>query len=159
MLVRASDLLVAGITAGPITSLAFDVASNASTVNENGFTIRMAHTAQTTMTSTFVSTGLQEVYTTGHYDPVVGWNTHTFSTPFMWNGTSNIIVETYYSNCGNSPSSCIGGTTCNGAFSGLTWDESAVVNQTTMSYVARATYYSDDESCNPLRHAFLKYIH
>src|SRR5205085_6289500 len=34
-----------------------------------------------------------------NYTPVVGYsNTHTFSSPFTWNGTSNIIIETTFSN-------------------------------------------------------------
>ncbi|MCS7078356.1 MAG: T9SS type A sorting domain-containing protein, partial [Bacteroidia bacterium] len=41
-----------------------------------------------------------------NHTPFVGWNTHTFSTPFYWDGTSNIIIETCFNNTSytvNSP--------------------------------------------------------
>ena len=34
-----------------------------------------------------------------NFTPVVGYNnTHTFNAPFVWNGTSNIIIETTFGN-------------------------------------------------------------
>ena len=34
------------------------------------------------------------VLNTGSFNPVVGWNTHTFTTPFYWDGVSNILINT-----------------------------------------------------------------
>lgn len=39
-------------------------------------------------------TGFSEVINTGSFTPVVGWNTHTFTTPFYWDGVSNILINT-----------------------------------------------------------------
>ncbi|MEI6748478.1 MAG: CotH kinase family protein [Bacteroidota bacterium] len=38
--------------------------------------------------------GFLNVINTGTFTPVVGWNTHSFSTPFYWDGISNILVNT-----------------------------------------------------------------
>jgi hypothetical protein len=38
--------------------------------------------------------GFINVVHTGAYVPTVGWNTHSFSTPFYWDGISNILVNT-----------------------------------------------------------------
>ena len=94
-IIRASELLNAGFTAGNFTSLAFDVTSTGTTYSS--FQISIGSTALTTAPSTFVSSGLTPVYS-GAPTPVVGINTYTFSTPFFWNGTSNIIINVCWSN-------------------------------------------------------------
>jgi hypothetical protein len=38
--------------------------------------------------------GFINVINTGTYNPFVGWNTHFFSTPFYWDGISNILINT-----------------------------------------------------------------
>jgi len=34
------------------------------------------------------------VLTATGYTPIMGWNTHTLTTPFNWDGTSNIVINT-----------------------------------------------------------------
>ena len=91
-LITGSDFAAGGGGAGNITSIAFNVYA----VNGCGplpdFTIRMGHTDLTDLSTTFV-TGLSQVYYNASYQPVVGWNTHVFSTPFNWNGSQNVVVE------------------------------------------------------------------
>jgi hypothetical protein len=147
MLVLAADMLAQGIAPGPITSLAFDVVSDASTLDYNGFTMKIGHTTATALTSTFEPAPSLTVFTSALFNPTVGWSTHTFSTPFVWDGTSNVLVETYFSNCVGS-ATC-SGVTCTGTGSGITYDENAVVNQTTTSYVSHSYYYSDASGCSP----------
>lgn len=38
--------------------------------------------------------GFTHVLTATNYTPTTGWNTHTFTTPFYWDGVSNILVNT-----------------------------------------------------------------
>ncbi len=38
--------------------------------------------------------GFSNVINTGTFTPVVGWNTHNFTTPFYWDGVSNILINT-----------------------------------------------------------------
>jgi hypothetical protein len=46
-------------------------------------------------------TGFQQVVNTGTYNPVIGWNTHTLTNPFAWDGVSNILINTCsYSSAG-----------------------------------------------------------
>lgn len=98
-LVLASELQALGLAPGNITSVAFDVTALGSPATLIGYTIKMAPTAVTAL-STFQTASLTTVYS-GTYTPVVGGyasNTHTFSTPFNWDGTSNVIVDICFSN-------------------------------------------------------------
>ncbi|HOL74048.1 MAG TPA: T9SS type A sorting domain-containing protein, partial [Bacteroidales bacterium] len=101
-LIRASELTAAGFTAGNIDILSFEVTS-VGTVTFNDFNLSIGSTASTELTTTLL-TGLQTVYTNVAYLPVVGENTINFVTPFMWDGTSNIVIEFCWSN-NNSGSS------------------------------------------------------
>jgi hypothetical protein len=50
--------------------------------------------------------GFINVINTGNYTPVTGWNTHEFTTPFYWDGISNILVNTCsYSSSGYTSNS------------------------------------------------------
>lgn len=97
ILIKASELTSAGMSAGTISKLIFDVAVPKGTPL-TGFTIKMASTTLTAITTTFVNTGFSTVFGPQSYTDVSGWNTHTFSSPFYWDGTSNIIVETCFNN-------------------------------------------------------------
>lgn len=112
MLIKASEILAAGGTAGLLNSVAFNVAQVQGTPLQ-GFTMKIAFTSLTTLTSTFETTGFTTVYGPATYTETAGWNVHTFSSPVFWNGSDNIIVEvcfnntsytlnasTYYSNAG-----------------------------------------------------------
>lgn len=97
MLYLASEILAAGGTAGDITSLGFNVAVIKGTPLSN-FTIRMKNTSASSVSTTFDNTGLTTVWGPQTYTENAGWTTHTFSTPFYWDGTSNILVETCFNN-------------------------------------------------------------
>ena len=96
MLITQAELLAAGLTAGDIYSLAFDVENVNSCPPLVNFEIKMMNTTAVNMTAWL--TGLTSVYTNPLYTPAVGWNTHTFATPFTWDGISNIVVETCFNN-------------------------------------------------------------
>jgi len=96
-LIRATDLIAAGVGTGAINSLAFDVSNvNACPALVN-FEIKLKNTSSTGL-STSWETGLSSVYLSSSYQPVLGWNSHAFSTPFIWDGVSNILVETCFNN-------------------------------------------------------------
>ncbi len=103
MLVRADELTAQGFTAGtPIEALSFNVASrgnnwgSATTADEN-FRVSIGATTLTELED--FQGGLTVVVPAGSFTPQVGFdNTHVFSTPFVWDGTSNLIVETTFSN-------------------------------------------------------------
>jgi|GEM_PF-2291296 len=90
------ELQSAGLTAGPIDFLEFDVAALNSVSTLGGYTIKMDSTNISAMTTTFIA-GLPTVYSNVSYMPVNGWNHHNI-TPFVWDGTSNIVVEICFNN-------------------------------------------------------------
>ncbi|MCX7954305.1 MAG: fibronectin type III domain-containing protein [Bacteroidales bacterium] len=101
ILLLASELQGAGLTAGNITAIAFNVASVNNCSAMPNYTIKMKHTSATSVTSTFDNSGFTTVYTSPSFMPTTGWNTHTFNTPFTWNGTSNILIDICFSMVSN----------------------------------------------------------
>ncbi|MEN9972212.1 MAG: putative adhesin [Bacteroidota bacterium] len=99
LLFTATELTSLGMTSGTqITSIAFDISAFANSPC-NDFTIRIGNTTNTSMTG-FVS-GLTTVYNATFTPTATGVTSFTLSAPFVWNGTSNIVVETIH-NAGNS---------------------------------------------------------
>ena len=91
-LVTAGELTAAGIVAGNLTSLNFLVTSGGGGTMSN-LTFNIGATSSTALTSTYETPSFTNVLTLPTYSPVVGANSHTFTTPFAWDGTSNIIVQ------------------------------------------------------------------
>ncbi|MBX2888281.1 MAG: T9SS type A sorting domain-containing protein [Ferruginibacter sp.] len=124
-LFRASELQAAGLYAGNITSLAFNITSAYTTYPFPSYTIKISHTSATAMTdNTYLSGSFTTVYgPTSVTSSPVGWKTFTFSAPFAWDGTSNIVVEI-----------------CN---SSSNWDGSATVATSTTSFNSTMGRYND----------------
>jgi hypothetical protein len=91
----ASELIRAGMKPGQITALKFTVHQKNSTGAYQGFTVSMANSAVTDLNTGFAST---TTVFSGDYTTVAGVNTINLSTPFVWDGTSNIIVQFCYDN-------------------------------------------------------------
>ena len=128
-LILASELQSAGASAGLIRSLAFDIVTattaTSSGANLTGFNIKIGSTTATSLTSW--QTGLTSVFSTSSYTSTTGWNTHNFTTSFMWDGTSNIVIETCFDNY----------------VSGGDYSNNAVCNQTSTSFASTINYHSD----------------
>ena len=93
----ASELTAAGLTAGNVTSLAFNVTNLNAAGPFLNFNIAIATTTLTAMTA-FQTTGFTNYFASASYAPTLGINTHTLSTPYVWDGVSNIIIESCYNN-------------------------------------------------------------
>lgn len=94
-LITAAELNAAGMTAGNINSLSFNVAQiNGSALQ--GFTIAMKNTLSSSV-SVF-ETGLTTVLIPQTYTEMLGLNTHVFTTSFLWDGISNLLIETCFNN-------------------------------------------------------------
>ncbi len=113
ILILASELTNAGfVTGSQLTNLQFPVISLGSgwgtTITSlQSFKVSMGETGLTTLTS--FQSGLTPVVAAANFTPVVGYNnTHTFSSPFTWNG-GNLIIETTFSNniAGNTPTNVV----------------------------------------------------
>lgn len=99
-LVQASELLDAGADAGTISALAFNIANLNGVDPLLGFTIKLKQTTATSI-SGWDDSGLTQVYSNSSYNCATGWNTHTFSSNFTWDGTSNILIQVCFNNNGN----------------------------------------------------------
>jgi hypothetical protein len=95
-LIKASELATAGLSAGNLTAVSFDIAA-ASGITYNSFNLSIGNTALNALTSTLQG-GLSNVYSAASITPTAGIFTITFDIPFNWNGASNIIIETCWSN-------------------------------------------------------------
>lgn len=107
-IIRASELIQAGLTAGPITSLGFEPTNSGQTYQ--GFFVQIGHTTESVAPSTtfIANAGLNFVYAgteaNDGFTPVAGSvNNLTFGTgagttsSFVWDGTSNIVVSISWS--------------------------------------------------------------
>ena len=104
-IIRASELTAQGMVAGNLKSIAFEPTTAGQTYQ--GFFVNIGSTASTAMTTSFITTGLTEVYagtlTDNGFLPVANTvNTLTFGTggtasSFYWDGTSNIVVSISWS--------------------------------------------------------------
>lgn len=121
---RASELNAAGFTAGRIDTLALDLTTAGATLN--GFNIQVGTTSLTDFPSANIQGGLTTVYS-GTFVPVVGLNKFALSSPFNWDGSSNLIVSFSWSNNNTS-------------------NTSSTVKYDAMTYNATQMYRKDNET-------------
>ena len=95
ILIKSAELTAEGMSAGDLNSIAFNVQTANGNVLED-YSVSIKHTGSGT-TSAFES-GFTTVYGPVDYTPSLGWNTHTFSSPFFWNGTDNILIDICFNN-------------------------------------------------------------
>ena len=77
-----------------ITSLSFDYAYTTSMTAKNNVSIYLGNTTQSTFSSTtnYVPITNQQLVYTGPLNCHQGWNTFNLTTPFHYNGTSNLVI-------------------------------------------------------------------
>jgi hypothetical protein len=92
MVFTADELIASGLRPGNITALKFNITSIGDAANVTNFSIMLGATSNSTL-SAFTTTGLTPVYGPSTYAQTIGVNTITFSSPYSWDGTSNIIVD------------------------------------------------------------------
>lgn len=96
-LYTATEMTAAGMTAGSIDQIAFNVTALNSMQALQSFNMYIKGTT-TPNTNSFQTTGLTLIYSSPSELPVVGWNTYTLATPFNWNGTDNILIDVCFWN-------------------------------------------------------------
>jgi hypothetical protein len=97
ILITKAELNALGAAGGPLMSVAFDVATVQGTPLQN-FEIRVGHTPLAALVSGTWVANTQLAYSATSFTEVAGWNTHTFTTPFIWNGVDNLVVEVCFNN-------------------------------------------------------------
>ncbi len=111
---KASELTGAGVTAGSITTLQLYINVKASSRPYTSFSIKMGQTSTTYLVNGGVSvvSGMTTVYSNASYSTTAGWNSFTLSTPFTWDGTSNLAIEICYDNTTADAGNAADGTGC-----------------------------------------------
>jgi gliding motility-associated-like protein len=130
-LVLASELTAMGVTAGNINSIAFNVTATNSIGPLPNYTIKMMCTNLTALPAAIGSDnfvpGTVQVYNTPTLVVTTGMNVHTFTQPYAWDGTSNLIIETCFDQ--SNPS----------------YTNNASVTQSTTSFISSINAYSDSD--------------
>jgi gliding motility-associated-like protein len=90
-LFTAAELTAAGLIAGKIDAIDFNITAISGTTLYKNFKIDMGCTSLTSLTTW--QSGLVNVYTPKNFNIAVGWNQHVYDNAFEWDGISNVIVE------------------------------------------------------------------
>jgi hypothetical protein len=106
MLYTASE--IGSSWGGTITKIGFNVVA-AESLPMYGFNVRMQTTTASTLTG-FISSGWTTVYSGTYTVPGSGWQFIELQTPFLWNGTQNLLFEICYDNSAWSSNSTVNGT-------------------------------------------------
>jgi len=104
----AAELTAAGLTAGNIISMAYNIATPGSSNSNTAFTVKIGSTTSGSFADNtyMATTGFTTVFgpqTYSHSDS--GWQVITFSTPYTWDGVSNIVVDVKYNGIDQSTNS------------------------------------------------------
>lgn len=107
MLYTASEISATACAGGCkyITGIGFNIALRDAGVM-NGFNIKMQNTSASSI-SAFTTSGWTTVYSGTYAVPATGWQFITFTTPFAWDGTSNVLIEICFNNSGYTSNSTV----------------------------------------------------
>jgi hypothetical protein len=107
----AAELTAAGLTAGNITGMQLQVLSANGILRH--FTLRFASTTNNSLTANNVqNTGFTTVYT-ANTQLANGSNSIAFTTPYVWDGTSNILIDITFDNLFNGSNQILASTNTN----------------------------------------------
>ncbi len=95
-ILTAAELTAAGVQPGLINSIGFNVFAPNDCANLANFSISIRAISDTEFGNSSFFTGLTQVYAVDTYTPVSGWNQHVLTTPFTWNGSSNLVIQTSF---------------------------------------------------------------
>lgn len=128
----ASDLTAAGLTPGNISSMSFNVSTKNSTLAYTDYTLKMAATTATSLSAGLIAPTFTTVFGPANYTTASGTNTFNFSSGFVWDGTSNIVLDVCFS---NDPSGA-----------GTFYSSNDIVTATSMGYTATYGWYMDNSA-------------
>ena len=90
-LYTAAELDGAGVPAGQIDAIGFNVSNSPSNYTQNPIVVYVRHTNATELDETYPNnTQFQEVFNNTYTWNGSGWHQFVFSNPFIWDGVSNI---------------------------------------------------------------------
>ena len=131
-LYRAADLNSFGMTKGIISAIKFYVNNDPNPAGlVEQYTIKIGTTTATTMPQTSWLTGTTTIYGPIDYQPTFNINSFTFSTPFTWNGTDNIVIEV----CNGDPNNA----------SAITYTYNCDIESTSVPYICGHTTVASNQ--------------
>ena len=120
MLYTAPEIIAAGGAPGNIISLSFDVTSVGGP-EMNGFNVKMQNTTATSI-SAFTNSGWTVCFNGSFLVGATGWQTVSLTSPYPWNGTSNLLIEICYNNAAWTAYSPVNATSANNMMVGYCTD-------------------------------------
>ena len=105
----AAELTAAGMTAGPVTGI--DLGFTACSSYNKEFTIFIGNSNTTSISNATIEDPNNQLQVYGpapHPTNTTGWQHYNFTTPFMWDGVSSIIVTTFMNQSGGSQTASTG---------------------------------------------------
>lgn len=93
----AKELVDMGYNRGFITSVGIDI-TNLNNYTLNGFYIGLGTTLQEQHIPNQMISGISTVYYNSAQSHVSGLNTYNFTTPYYWDGISNLVIQFSFSN-------------------------------------------------------------
>lgn len=106
---KASEITSAGMSAGNISGLQFYLQTLGGSLRN--LTIRMKTSPLDSLSqSTYSDSVFTTVYSQNTQFTTVGWNSLQFTTPFNWNGTSNLLIDITYDNTVSSTDNQVAAT-------------------------------------------------
>lgn len=107
---KANEITAAGLIAGNITGLQFFLQSLGGQMNS--LTIKIKSTTLDSLSqTTFTNSGFTTVYSKNTQFNTMGWNSLQLTTPFNWNGSSNLLIEITYDNSSTATGNLVAATT------------------------------------------------
>ncbi len=107
---KASEISAAGMGGGNITGLQFYLQTLGAQMQN--MTIKIKAVALDSLTqATFNNTGLTIVYSQNTLFNALGWNSLQLTTPFNWDGISNLLIEITYQNTVTSADNIVAAST------------------------------------------------
>ena len=97
MLYLASELNSAGAPAGFVNAIGFNITQVGSPIMQN-FNIKIGFTSATSISNLQSTVAYTTVYSSSAYQTTSGWNTFNFSTPVLWNGSDNVVIDVCFDN-------------------------------------------------------------
>ncbi len=99
MIIRAEELLSAGLVAGDIKDMSLHIMSKASSSPFKGFSVKMMHTSlnEVNHIGDPFESGAQVVYS-ADLSTIDGWNKVVFTSSFYWNGVDNLLIDICFNN-------------------------------------------------------------
>ena len=136
MIYTSSELLASGLRPGNINSIAYNVVSLGDLPTNTNYTVKIGSTSLPTfVNNTYTIPNFTTCYGPSTYTHTSsGWQTINFTTPYNWDGTSNIIIEVTHdgadgSSSANTQYTATAGNTVLYSYNGLATSNTLSINR------------------------------